>query len=165
MTNKSLTFIQLNISGVAEHSKLFFNSYLETHNPTICCLNETKRKLDKDFAAIYFTESTCRDVRSDGVASISSKDLRYNCLNELQLKDYDSHWILRVAAQFKNITDTVYFKPNETAFMENFTKQRERVVNSYNQHNLDRVLFLGDCNASHCLWSNNICNPNGSLLL
>ena len=28
------------------------SNYLETHKPTICCLNETKRQLDKDFAAI-----------------------------------------------------------------------------------------------------------------
>ena len=81
MANKNLTFIQLNIGGVAEHSKLTFNNYLETHKPTTCCLNETKRQLDKDFAAIYFTESTCRGVRSDGVAIIISKDLSYTRLN------------------------------------------------------------------------------------
>ena len=51
MANKKLTFIHLNIGGVAEPSKLTFNNYLETQKPTICCLNETKRQLDKDFAA------------------------------------------------------------------------------------------------------------------
>ena len=30
MTNKNLIFIQLNNGGVAEHSKLAFNNYLET---------------------------------------------------------------------------------------------------------------------------------------
>ena len=49
--------------------------------------------------------------------------------------------------------------------MEKFIKQREKVVNFYHQHNLDGVLFLGDCNARHCLWSDSICNPNGYLLL
>ena len=75
MANKNLNFIRLNIGGVAEHNKLTFNNYPETHKPTICCLNETKRQLDKDFAANYFTESTCRVVRSDGVAIIISKEL------------------------------------------------------------------------------------------
>ena len=73
IANKNLTFIQLNFGGVAEHSKLTFNNQLETQKPTICCLNETKRQLDKNFAANYFTESTCRGVRSDGVAFLTSK--------------------------------------------------------------------------------------------
>ena len=90
MANKNLSFIQLNIGGVAEHSKLTFNNYFRTHKPTICCLNETKRQLDKDFAANYLTESTCSGVRSDGVAIIISKDLSYTRLNELELKAYDS---------------------------------------------------------------------------
>ena len=165
MANKILTFIQLNIGGVAEHSKLTFNNYLETHKPTICCLNETKRQLDKDFAANYFTESTCRGVRSDGVAIIISKDLSYTRLNELELKDHDSIWILTVVAGLKIIIGTAYLKPNETASMEKFIKQREKVGNFYHQHNLDGVLFLGDCNARHCLWGDSICNPNGYLLL
>ena len=49
--------------------------------------------------------------------------------------------------------------------MEKFIKQREKVVNLYHQHNLDGVLFLGDCNARHCSWRDSICNPNGYLLL
>ena len=86
MANKNLTFIQLNIGGVAEHRKLTFNNFIETHKPTICCLNETKRQLDKDFAANDFSESTCRGVRSDGVATIKSKDLSYTRLKEIELK-------------------------------------------------------------------------------
>ena len=149
MANKNLTFIQLNIGGVAEHSKLTFNNYHETHKPTFCCLNETKRQLDKDFAANYLTESTCRGVRSDGVAIIISKDLSYTRLNELELKDEDSIWILTVVAGLKIIVGTAYLKPNETASMEKFIKQREKVGNFYHQHNLAGVLFLGDCNARH----------------
>ena len=87
MANKNLTFPQLIIGGVAEHSMLTFNNCLETNKPTMCCLNETKRELDKEFAANYFTESTCRGVRRDGVATIVSKDLSYTRLNELELKD------------------------------------------------------------------------------
>ena len=147
MANKNLTFIQLNIGGVAEHSNLTFNNHLETHKPTICFLNETKRQLDKDFAVNYFTESTCRGVRSDGVAIIISKDLSYTRLNELELKDYDSIWILMVVAGLKILIGTAYLKPSETAPMEKFIKQREKVVNFYHQHNLDGVLFLGNCNA------------------
>ena len=92
MANKNLIFIQLNIGGISEHSKLTFNNYLETHKPTICCLNKTKRQLDNDFAANYFTESTCRGVRSDGVAIINNSDLSYSRLIKLELKDYDSIW-------------------------------------------------------------------------
>ena len=165
MVNKNLTFIQLNIGVVTEHSKLTFNNYLETHKPTICCLNETKRQLDKDFAANYFTESTCRSVRSDDVAIIVSKDLSYTRLNELELKDHDSIWILTVVAGLNIKTGTAYLNPIETASMEKFIKQRGKVVNFYHQLNLDRVLFLGDCNARHCLWGDSICNPNGYFLL
>ena len=142
-----------------------FNNYLETHKPTICCLTETKRELDKDFAANYFTESTCRGMRSDGVAIIVSKDLSYTRLNELELKDYDSIWILTVVVGLKIKFGAAYLKPNETALMEKFVKQSEKVVNFYHQHNVDAVLFLGDCNARHCLWGDSICNPNGYLLL
>ena len=39
------------------------------------------------------------------------------------------------------------------------------MVNFYHQHSLGGVLFLGDCNARHCLWGDSICNPNGYLLL
>ena len=83
MTNTNLTIIQLKFDGVAEHSKLTFNNYFQTHKPTICCLKETKGKLDKDFTANYFTESTYRGVRSDGLAIIISKDLIYTRSNEL----------------------------------------------------------------------------------
>ena len=144
---------------------MIFINYLEKLKPTICCLNETKGQLDKDFAAIYFTESTCRGVRSGGVAIVISKDLSYTSLNELELKDFESIWILTVVAGFKIIFNTRYLEPNETASMEKFIKQREEVVNFYHQHNLDGVLFLGDCNARHCLWGDSICNPNGYLLL
>ena len=165
MANKNLTFIQLNIDGVAEHSKFTFNNYLETHKPTICCLNETKRQLDKDFAANYFAESTCFGVRSDGVAIIISKDLSYTHSNELELKDHDSIWTLTMVAGLKIIIGTAYLKPNESASMEKFIKQREKVVNFYHQHNLDGVLFLGDCNTRHCLWGDSICILNGYLLV
>ena len=125
MANRNLTFLQLNIGGVAEHSKLTFNNYLETHKPTIGCLNETKSQLDKDFAVNYFTESTCRGVRSDGVAIIISKDLSYTRLNELELKNYDSIWILTVVAGLKLIIGPSYLKPNETASKEKFIKERK----------------------------------------
>ena len=39
------------------------------------------------------------------------------------------------------------------------------MVNFYHQQYLDGVLFLGDCNARHCLWGDSLCNPNGYLLL
>ena len=86
MPHKNLIFIQLKIGGVVEYSKLTFNNYLETLKPTTCCLNETKR-LDKDFAANYFTESTYSGVRSDGVAITINQDLSYTRSNELELKD------------------------------------------------------------------------------
>ena len=165
MTIKNVTFVQLNIGGVAAHSKLTFNNYLETHKPTICSLNETKRKLDKDFAANYFPKSTCRGVRSDGVAIIISKDMSYTRLIELELKDLDNIRILTVVVGLKIIIGTAYLKPNETALIEKFIKQREKLVNFYHQHNFDGVLFLGDCNARHCLWGYSVCNPNGYLLL
>ena len=73
MANKNPTFIQLNIGGDAEHSELTVINYLETHKPTICCLNETKKQLDEGFAAKYIRESTCRDVRRWEVMASLSK--------------------------------------------------------------------------------------------
>ena len=119
MANKNLIFIQLNIGGIAEHIKKIFNIYLETHEPTICCLSKIKRRIDKDFAAIDFTESTCRGVRSDGVAVIISKDSSDTRSDELELKDYGSAWILTVVAGLKVITGTAYLKPIETALIAN----------------------------------------------
>ena len=104
-------------------------------------------------------------MRSDGVAIIISKDLNHTRLYELELKDHDSIWILTVVSGLKIIIATAYLKPNETASMEKLKKQREKVVNFYHQHNLDGVLFLGDCNARHCLWGDSICNPNGYFLV
>ena len=124
--------------------------------------HETKRQLGKDFSAPYFTESTCRGVRSDGVAIIISNYLIYTRLNELELKDFDRICIL---AGLKIIIRTAYLKPNETALMEKFMKQRDKKVNFYHQHNLDGVLFLGDCKGRHCLWGDSIGNSNGYLLL
>ena len=63
-------------------------------------------------------------MRSDGLAIIISKDLSYTPLNELELKDYESFWILTVVAGLKVIFGTAYLKPNETALMEKFIKQR-----------------------------------------
>ena len=163
MANQNLTFIQLKNGGVAEHSKLTFNIYFETHEPTICCLNETKRQLDKDFAANYFTESTCRGVRGDGVAIIISKHLIDTRLHELELQDFDSSWILTVVAGLTFIIGTAYLKPNETSLTEQFIKQTEKVVNFYHQHKLDGVFIMGDCNDRHCLEDDIICNPNGFL--
>ena len=50
-------------------------------------------------------------------------------------------------------------------FKETFLKQRQKVINFYHQHNLEGVLFLGDCNDRHCLWGDSIYNLNGYLLL
>ena len=104
-------------------------------------------------------------MKSDGVAIIKSKDLSYTRLNELELKDYDSIWILTVVAGLKIKIGTSYLRPNETASMEKFIKQREKVVNFYHQQKLDGVLFMGDCSPRHCLWGDSVCNPNGYLLL
>ena len=70
-----------------------------------------------------------------------------------------------MVAGLKIIVGTAYLRPNETTSMKKSIKQRENVGNFYHQHNLDGVLFLGDCNATHCLWGDSICNPNGYLLL
>ena len=158
MTKENLTFIQLNIGAISQHSRLTFNNYLEIHKPTVCCLNQIKRKLHRDFAANYFTESTCRGVRSDGVAISKSKDLSYTRSNEIELKDYDRIWILTVVAGLKVIISTAYLKPNDSE------RKRGKLLPSAYQHNLDGVLFLEDCNARHCLWGDSICNPNGCLL-
>ena len=104
-------------------------------------------------------------MRSDGVAIIISKDFSCTRLNQLELKGHDSIRTLTVVAGLKIIFGTAYLKPNETASREKFIKQREKVVNFYHQHNLDGVLFLGDCNARHRLWGDRICIPNGYLLL
>ena len=63
------------------------------------------------------------------------------------------------------IFGTAYLKPTKTALLEKFIKRREIVVNFYHQHNLYGVLILGDCNATHCLRVDSICNNNGYLLL
>ena len=104
-------------------------------------------------------------MRSDGVAIIKSKGLSYTRLSELELEDYDSIWVLTVVAGLKIVIGTAELKPNETSLRENFIKQREKVVNFYHSHNLDGVLFLGDCNARHCLCGDSVYNPNGNLLL
>ena len=64
-------------------------------------------------------------MRSDGVAIIISKDLGYTRLNELELKDFDRIWILKVVPGLKIIIGTAYLKPNETASVEKFIKQRK----------------------------------------
>ena len=91
--------------------------------------------------------------------------MNYTRLNELELKDHDSIWILMVVVGVKIIFGTAYLKPNEIALMEKFIKQREKVVIFYHQQNLDGMLFLGDCNARHCLGGDSISNPNGYLLV
>ena len=77
-----------------------------------------------------------------------------------ELKEYDSIWVFTVVAGL-NVIGTAYLKPNETALMEKFIKQSEKVVNFYHQHNVDGVLILEDYKARHCLRGHSVCNPNG----
>ena len=165
MAEKTLSFMQLNICGVSDHSQAVFNNYLNSHKPMICCLNETKKILDKNAFTNYYTEPTCNSPNIGGIALVIRNGMSYSRLTDLEATDFDNAWILTSIAGLKVVVGTAYLRHNETEQMASFLRQKEKVANFIAKHDLDGMLFMGDCNARHYYWGDSSCNKNGDMLV
>ena len=163
MTKTKWCFLQLNICGISDHCQTAFDRYLDIHRPSICCLNETKKQLDKNAFTNYFTESAYKS-RAEGVAILIRQGYMYTRLQDLETDSFDNIWILAVIDGHRTLIGTAYLRPNETELMEIFLKQRKKVLSFATKHEIDGILFMGDCNARHFFWGDSTCNRNGELL-
>ena len=74
MVEKTLSFLQINICGISDHRQVVLNNYMNTHNPMICCLNETKKILEKNAFTNYYTEPNCNSSYG-GIALVIRNDM------------------------------------------------------------------------------------------
>ena len=93
MKHKTATFVQLNISGISEHSKTTLEKFRDEKRPYFVCLNETKKILSPDFFNNFHTEAS-QTGNSGGVALSVNQEILYTRINDLECADLDSVWIL-----------------------------------------------------------------------
>ena len=164
MVEKTLSFLQVNICGISDHSQVVLNNYMNTHKPMICCLNETKKILEKNAFTNYYTEPNCNSSYG-GIALVIRNDIFYTRLSDLEATDFDNAWILTSIAGLKIVVGTAYLRPNQTEQMTSFLRLKENIANFIVKHELDGMLFMGDCNARHYYWGDSSCNKNGDMLV
>ena len=135
MVEKTLSFLQINICGISDRSQVVLNNYMNTHKPMICCLNETKKILEKNAFTNYYTEPTCKSSYG-GIALVIRNDIFNTRLSDLEAEDFDNAWILTSIAGLKIVVGTTYLRPNQTEQMTSFLRQKENVANFIVKHDL-----------------------------
>ena len=76
MDERKLTFLQINICGLSEHSKIALNHYVHEKDPDVVFLNETKANLPWQFLNNYNAISEHKHGLG-GVAILLKEEIAY----------------------------------------------------------------------------------------
>ena len=80
MDERKLTFLQIKICGLSEHSKIALNHYVHEKNPDVVFLNEMKANLPRHFLNNYNAISEHKHGLG-GVAILLKKFRTPDCQN------------------------------------------------------------------------------------
>ena len=89
MANPGFTFLQINICGLSDHSKIDLNQYLQQTKADIVFLNETKTQISANLFDNYTTISSMGGS-SGGVAVLLKHHIPYSRLNQLEDTSVDN---------------------------------------------------------------------------
>ena len=77
MANLGFTFLQINVCGLSDHSKIALNQNLQQTKADIVFLNEPKTRISTNLFDI-FTAISCMGGRSGGVAVLLKNHIPYS---------------------------------------------------------------------------------------
>lgn len=139
----------------------FFTHYLNTHNPCIISLNETK--LNSETAAKYLVFENYTVIHkarnnqngAGGVALLIQKSITYSSINEFDDLNLELIAIRLNFEQTSLVVVTYYNPPDKTLCTELFHRLSQK---------FKFFLLLGDLNAKSTLLDSNNSNNNGDIL-
>ena len=83
MDERKLTYMQITICGLSEHSKVAINHYVHEEDPNLLSLNETKIRLPRLFLSNYNAISEHKHGLG-GVAVLLKEKIPYGRLSEIE---------------------------------------------------------------------------------
>ena len=95
---RRISFLQINICGLSNHSKIAIDAYLEKHKPDVVFLNETKQQIPDNAFTNYTTLSSTPKKSTGGVALLFRNDVAYAQIEELETKTMTILWLQLMSA-------------------------------------------------------------------
>ena len=110
MDDRKLTFMQINICGLSEHSKIAMNRYVREKDPDVVFLNETKACLPLHFLNNYNAISEHKRGLG-GVALLLNEEIPYARLSAIEENSVDNIVLTKVSNGLKLVVSTAYVQP------------------------------------------------------
>ena len=169
-TKNTVTFMQINISGLSTLSSTGLDKYANDLKADVVAVAETKKDIpvllkNYDTPFISSTLQSGGKVRSGGTALyITEKATGTAQIKQLEGKEFSSVWILCIIQNSTYLIASVYVPHNSPSATKEFLKAVEK-ANEFCKHNKVKYMkILGDFNARHTAWSNTISNKQGNIL-
>ena len=158
MANPGFTFLQINICGLSDHSKIALNQYLQQTKADIVFLNETKTQIS---ANLFDKNTTISSMggSSGGVAVLLKHHIPYSRLNQLE----DTY--IYGLSGIKLIVSTAYVRSDDFEGLRSAIKVIQSCKTYVDKNCLNGALFFGDLNARHTYWGDISCNLLGEELV
>ena len=110
---RRISFLQINICGLSNHSKIAIDAYLKKQKPDVVFLNETKQQIPDNAFTNYTTLSSTHKQSTGGVALLFRNDVAYAQTEELETKNNDNIVAAANVRGLKLLTTTAYVKPDD----------------------------------------------------
>ena len=154
MANPGFTFLQINICGLSDHSKIALNQYLQQTKADIVFLNETKTQISANLFDNYTTISSMGGS-SGGVAVLLKHQIPYSRLNQLEDTSVDNIVLTDGLSRIKLVVSTAYVRPDDFEGLRSTIKVIQSCIMYVNKNCLNGAIFFGDLNARHTYWETN----------
>ena len=164
MANPGFTFLQINICGLSDHSKIALNHYLQQTKADIVFLNETKTQISANLFDNYTTISSMGG-NSGGVAVLLKHHIPYSRPNQLEDTSVDNVVLTVELSGIKLIVSTAYVRPDDFEGLRSAIKVIQSCKTYADKNCLNGALFFGDLNARHTYWGDKSCNLLGEELV
>ena len=162
MANPGFTFLQINICGLSDHSKIALNQYLQQTKADIVFLNESQisANLLDNYTTISFVGGS-----SGGVAVLLKHRIPYSRLNQLEDTSVDNVVLTVRLSGIKLVVSTAYVRPDDFEGLRSKIKVIQSCKTYVGKNCPNGALFFGDVNARHTYWGDKSCNLLGEELV
>ena len=145
MDERKLTFMQMNICGLSEHSKIASNHFL--HEKDVVFLNETKASLHRNFLNLNAISEHKHDL--GGVAMLLKEEMPYARLSELEENSVDNIALSIMSNGLQFVVSTAFVQPENLDGVKNTTKLLKNCKRLVDESKMKSCIFFGDLNARH----------------
>ena len=150
MVNPGFTFLQINICGLSDHSKLALNQYLQQSKADIVFLDETKTQISANLFDNY-TKISSMGGSSGEHRSFMKHHILYSSLNQLEDTSVDNVVLTVRLSGIKLVVSTAYVRRHDFEGLRSTIKVIQS-CKTYVDKNCLNGAFFGDLNAQHTYW-------------